>query len=163
MKRLWFVLLFILGLVVGMMLASVLIMSEASAQQPPFNYHGRVARVVDGDTFYISVEGGQLACPQATRCLRKVRIADIDAPETSSRAKCERERTRGAHATLVLTNILRTDLVEVRVRKIDRYHRDFGYVFHNGIDVGARMMELGHALPWLDRMPKPDHCNDPRQ
>lgn len=72
--------------------------------------------VIDGDTFYF--EG------------KKIRVADIDAPETNS-PRCAGERELGARATRRLHELLnagRFELVQLGSRNIDRYGRELRVV-----------------------------------
>lgn len=111
-------------------------------------YEAFVVRVIDGDT--IVVKAGNVT--------RRVRIADIDAPETGHRGLCPAEAELGAQATVRLRAMILNELVIVRVRKIDKYGRDFAYVMWWDVDVGKAMLNLGLAKPWPDHHPKPRFC-----
>ncbi len=92
--------------------------------------------VVDGDTFYL--EG------------QKIRIADIDAPETHDYG-CASERERGQRATRRLRELLNGGAV--RMASIDRdtdvYGRKLRIVEVNGIGVGEALVNEGMAR-WYD-------------
>jgi endonuclease YncB( thermonuclease family) len=95
----------------------------------------RTTCVVDGDTFWLSGE--------------KVRIADINAPETHE-AQCPAERARGEAATRRLITLLNEgpfDLAPYE-RERDRYGRRLLIVKRNGRSLGAQMVREGLAEPW---------------
>ena len=98
----------------------------------------RFTCVVDGDTFWLSGE--------------KVRIADINAPETHG-AHCAAERTMGARATerlIVLLNEgpFRLEPIE---RERDRYGRLLRTVTRRGRSLGQQLVAEGLAERWLGR------------
>lgn len=88
--------------------------------------------VVDGDTFYL---GGQ-----------KIRIADIDAPETHDYG-CASELARGERATRRLQDLLNSGAV--RLASIDRdtdvYGRKLRIVEVDGTSVGETLVDEGLA------------------
>jgi hypothetical protein len=66
-------------------------------------------RVVDGDTIRLGAE--------------RIRILNIDAPETEGRAKCNAERRLAALATMTLTEIITGERLEIdRVRTASAGH-----------------------------------------
>lgn len=94
--------------------------------------------VVDGDTFWLAGE--------------KVRIADINAPETGQ-ARCASERQRGEAAKLRLLELLNRGpvlLVGGR-RSHDRYGRRLAVVTRQGRSLGAQLVTEGLAEPWRGR------------
>jgi endonuclease YncB( thermonuclease family) len=99
----------------------------------------RVTCVVDGDTFWYRGE--------------KVRIADINTPETSSPA-CQREAQLGAAATRRLIELLNAGpftLSRWQDRDTDRYGRLLRVVTRRGESLGDRMTGEGLAEPWRGR------------
>jgi endonuclease YncB( thermonuclease family) len=99
--------------------------------------------VVDGDTFWLNGE--------------KVRIADINAPETEQ-AACPAERAAGEAAKrrlLVLLNAGPFSL-ETGERDRDRYGRALRIVTRGGRSLGAQLVSEGHAEPWRGR--RSDWC-----
>lgn len=98
----------------------------------------RTTCVVDGDTFWLNGE--------------KVRIADINAPETHG-AACADEASRGAAATRRLVVLLNAGPVELAVsgRERDRYGRLLRVVTRNGRSLGAQLVAEGLAEPWRGR------------
>lgn len=94
--------------------------------------------VVDGDTFRL--DGA------------RIRIADIDAPETHP-PRCARERRLGDAATRRLQQLLGEgpfDLVAGR-RDTDRYGRKLRIVERDGRSIGAMLVDEGLARPWEGR------------
>jgi endonuclease YncB( thermonuclease family) len=94
--------------------------------------------VVDGDTFWI---GGE-----------KVRIADIDAPETHP-PRCAYEARLGNQATEKLHALLNSGSVTMTSIDRDRdvYGRLLRNVSVNGADVGEAMVSAGVAREWVGR------------
>ncbi len=94
--------------------------------------------VVDGDTFWLDGE--------------KVRIADIDAPETHP-SRCAREAGLGAQATARLQVLLNAGpvVLDVADRDIDRYGRKLRIVRRDGRSLGTMLVDEGLARPWEGR------------
>lgn len=93
--------------------------------------------VVDGDTFWY--EG------------RKIRIADINAPETSS-PSCPREAALGAKATARMTELLNQGAFSLQAwtdgRDTDRYGRALRVVTRDGRSLGEVLVSEGLAERW---------------
>jgi len=104
-----------------------------------FGTCGYVSRnncVIDGDTFVFSGE--------------KIRIADIDAPETGG-AKCASEAKLGARATKRLRELLNQGPFELRnyqSRDRDQYGRKLRVVMRDGRSVGDTLITEGLARRW---------------
>jgi len=98
----------------------------------------RITCVVDGDTFWLAGE--------------KVRIADINAPETHN-AACAGEAARGELATLRLLALLNAGPFELEVgrRDRDRYGRLLRTVTRGGRSLGAQLVDEGLAEVWKGR------------
>ena len=98
----------------------------------------RINCVVDGDTFWF---GGE-----------KIRIADINTPETS-RPACSAEAARGAMATRRLIVLLNQGPVtlEAGSRNRDRYGRLLRVVSRNGRSLGQQLVAEGLAERWNGR------------
>ena len=94
--------------------------------------------VVDGDTFWI---GGE-----------KVRVADIDAPETHP-PRCAYEADLGDRATLRLQELLNAGAVTLAPadRDTDRYGRLLRIVERDGHSLGDQLVAEGLARPWTGR------------
>ncbi len=94
--------------------------------------------VVDGDTFWLAGE--------------KIRLADINAPETAQ-AQCSAERQRGEAAKLRLLELLNAGPVTLqdapRVR--DRYGRRLALAMRQGESLGASLVREGLAEEWKGR------------
>ncbi|WP_295531820.1 thermonuclease family protein [Novosphingobium sp. Chol11] len=98
----------------------------------------RITCVVDGDTFWYRG--------------RKIRIADINAPEVS-RPGCAREAALGAAATRRLTELLNAGpfTLAIEGRETDRYGRALRVVLRRGISLGVQLEREGRAEPWRGR------------
>jgi endonuclease YncB( thermonuclease family) len=103
----------------------------------------RTTCVVDGDTFWLDGE--------------KVRIADINAPETAQ-AGCPLEAAMGRRAKLRLLDLLNTGSVELVAagRDRDRYGRLLRTVWTGGRNIGEVLIAEGLAEPWRGR--RSDWC-----
>lgn len=103
----------------------------------------RIKCVVDGDTFWINGE--------------KVRLADINAPETAQ-ASCAEERTLGQRAKLRLLNLLNAGpfTLEISGRPTDRYGRALRVARRHGRSLGDMLVSEGLAEPWRGR--RSDWC-----
>lgn len=91
--------------------------------------------VVDGDTFWMDGE--------------KIRIADIDAPETHP-SRCAEEARLGTAATDRLQVLLNLGPVELAAadRDTDRYGRKLRIVQRDGRSIGAMLVDEGLARRW---------------
>ena len=98
----------------------------------------RTTCVVDGDTFWLNGE--------------KVRIADINAPETHS-AGCPAEQQLGDRATWRLIALLNAGpfTLEIEGRATDRYGRALRVVKRGGRSLGDELVREGLAEPWRGR------------
>lgn len=96
---------------------------------------GGVNCVVDGDTAWISGI--------------KVRIADIDAPETHP-PRCDEEANLGARATKRLAELMNVGPFEVVLNgpAEDRYGRQLRVLVRDGHSLGMQLVEEGLARPW---------------
>ena len=94
--------------------------------------------VVDGDTFWMAGD--------------KIRIADIDTPETHP-ARCPEEARLGAAATQRLQALLNSGAVTLHSidRDTDRYGRKLRRVSVDGRGVGNTLIAEGLARPYLGR------------
>ncbi len=95
--------------------------------------------VIDGDTFTFRGE--------------KIRIADIDAPETYP-PRCESEARLGQQATRRLQELLNAGpfaLWQAGVRDEDRYRRKLRTVVRDGRSLGDILVSEGLAREWTGR------------
>lgn len=97
--------------------------------------------VVDGDTLWIEGE--------------KIRLADIDAPETEGR--CVEERILAARSAGRLAELIGRGDYEIQRgdpadgRTADRYGRTLAVIMVDGVSVGSILVEEGLARPWSGR------------
>ncbi|WP_443970839.1 thermonuclease family protein [Sphingobium sp. CR28] len=91
--------------------------------------------VVDGDTIWLDGV--------------KIRIADIDAPETHP-PRCQSEADLGNKATLRLQQLLNAGafMVEAADRDQDRYGRKLRVITRDGKSLGSMLVSEGLARPW---------------
>lgn len=96
---------------------------------------GGVNCVVDGDTAWIAGV--------------KVRIADIDAPETHP-PSCEQEARLGARATERLAELMNMGPFDVVMngRAEDRYGRQLRVLMRDGRSLGGQLVDEGLARRW---------------
>ena len=96
-------------------------------------------RIVDGDTFWVGSD--------------KIRIADIDTPETHP-PRCAEEAELGEKATRRLAVLLGEgpfELERVGDRDVDRYGRKLRIVTRNGRSLGDVLVAEGLARTWTGR------------
>ena len=98
-------------------------------------YGGGTNCVVDGDTFWYHHD--------------KIRISDIDAPETHP-PRCPREAELGDAATRRLQALLNRGRFTLRTadRDTDRYGRKLRVVVRHGFSLGQSLIDDGLARPW---------------
>ena len=96
---------------------------------------GGVNCVVDGDTIWLAGN--------------KIRVADIDAPETHP-ARCPREADLGRAATLRLQALLNAGPVQLGTitRDQDRYGRKLRLLLRDGQSLGMILVREGLARPY---------------
>ena len=94
--------------------------------------------VVDGDTFYTAKD--------------KIRISDIDAPETHP-PRCAEEADLGDRATNRLSQLLGKGSFELvsAGRDEDRYGRKLRIVMRDGRSIGDMLVSEGLARTWTGR------------
>lgn len=98
---------------------------------------GGINCVVDGDTLWLDGE--------------KIRIADIDAPETHP-PRCDREADLGRRATMRLHQLVNDGPFSVSAEsREDRYGRQLRILTRNGESLGDRLVAEGLARPWTGR------------
>lgn len=97
---------------------------------------GGVNCVVDGDTIWLRGE--------------KIRIADVDAPETHQ-PRCQAEADLGRRATLRLLDLVNEAPFIVKqsgARDEDRYGRKLRVLVRDGRSLGDQLVVEGFARPW---------------
>jgi micrococcal nuclease len=114
----------------------------SAASASPFEVHGKVVYVDDGDTVVMLVDG---------RSHMKVRLSSIDAPETSHTKK-EAGRIGqpfSNNSAKYLATLVKGREVAARCFETDRYGRDVCELFVDGRSVNKAMVEQGWA--WANR------------
>jgi len=103
----------------------------------------RTTCVVDGDTFWLQGE--------------KIRIADINAPETHE-AGCPAELAKGEATTRRLIALLNSGPFELQSsgRDRDKYGRLLRFVVRHGQSIGGELVREGLAESWKGR--RSDWC-----
>ena len=112
----------------------------ANHAKPARSLTGYAGRVLDGDTFYMQIDG------QPTR----VRLAQIDTPE--------RGQPFGRRAGQSLQNMIEGVPVTISWRTLDNRGRPIAQVVANGIDVNAEQVRRGFA--WVYRQYATDRSLD---
>lgn len=112
--------------------AAIFLLVLLSASRP-------AAWVIDGDT--IDVRG------------ERVRVANLDAPDVGSHAKCALEERRGQAAKAYAIRLVRgAGEVGLADRQgVDRYGRSLARVTLDRADFAALMIDAGHGRPWRGR------------
>lgn len=124
-----------LGISASSATASPLSPDTQSAEFSICGKRRRVNCVVDGDTFWFHA--------------KKIRIADIDAPELSP-PRCEFERAKGEAAKKRLLALLNGGKFSITStgRDHDRFGRDLRIITRNGRSIGTVLVEENHARRW---------------
>lgn len=126
------------GISASTAIASPLSLDTQSAYFSICGNSRRVNCVVDGDTFWLHA--------------KKIRIADIDAPELSP-PRCEVERAKGEAAKQRLLALLNGGKFSITAtgRDHDRFGRDLRIVTRNGRSIGTMLVEENLARRWDGR------------
>lgn len=99
---------------------------------------GADIRVIDGDTVALGEE--------------RIRILNIDTPESGGRAECPYERRLAAEAAERARELFRqAETVEVQRDGVDRYERTLARVRLDGRDFGQVTVSENLAVPWAGR------------
>ena len=101
---------------------------------------GRVTRVVDGDTIYVSLSRGPI----------RVRLSGADAPE--------HDQPWGPQATAALASRVLNREVELVPVDQDRYDRLVAHVCLGSEDVGAALVAQGDAWAYRRYLKDPSYC-----
>lgn len=111
--------------------------------------------VADGDTIKSAVK---LPCPL---CNVSVRILNIDTPESTYLAKCEKEKILGLAAKEFLISFTAgKKTMMARDIKWDKYGgRINAHIEIDGVSVGDLMIASGFAKRHTGAGPKPDWCD----
>ncbi|MEP4485200.1 MAG: thermonuclease family protein [Halioglobus sp.] len=98
------------------------------SQAQDFALNGRVVRIADGDT---------LSLLDANNDQHKIRLFGIDAPE--------RDQPYGKASGRALSKLVADRIVGIQEKDIDNYGRVVGVVYLDGVNINARMVEMGYA------------------
>ncbi len=90
--------------------------------------HGKVVRILDGDTYEILINGNTTY---------KIRMTDIDAPEKS--------QDFGQRSKQTLSALIFGKDVKVIYDKLDRNKRILGHTYQNGLYINLIMVQKGMA------------------
>ncbi len=91
-------------------------------------YSGKVVRVIDGDTLALRTDQGAVV---------RIRLSEIDAPESS--------QAYGRAAKRTLQQLVGDRHVIAQVNDVDRYGRSVARIDRSGVDVNAEMVRRGAA------------------
>lgn len=109
--------------------------AKTTKRKPSQTFSATVKHVTDGDTVWVSLGGRQQAID--------VRIAGIDAPEI-----CQ---NYGRASAAALLGLLQHKTVSVTGRARDKYGRMVAKISLNDQDVGAWLVENGHAWSYHNK------------
>ena len=128
-------------------LALVLFLSFLAASSPDEAY-GRVSKVVDGDTFDVTLEDYNSS--QVSEDVIRIRLADIDTPETRGARACEAGKVASAYTRAwLLSTYIFLDLDDKTGK--DPYGRWVAVVYLSedgrpGRNFNKQLVDSGHAV-----------------
>lgn len=102
----------------------------------------KVTQVYDGDTINVVKDGKEI----------KVRLAGIDAPETSK--KIQPKQPFSGLAARFLAELVLNQKVEIKTYGIDRYDNTLGVVYIDGRNINLKMVRVGLAEVLKGDLPK---------
>lgn len=106
------------------------------------NYTVDPKRIIDGDTFYVSV-----------------RVFGADTPEVGNHAKCDKERNWGERAGRRTSELLKDKLVTLEIRSVDEFDRLLArVVLPDGRDLAHVLISEDLARPYAAGGPRADWC-----
>ena len=124
-----------------LMLTMMLLISLAACA--PDEAMGRVSKVVDGDTFDVTVAEGDARV--VVDDVIRIRLADIDCPETRGSKACEAGKTASAYAkTWLLGRTVSLDLDD-KIGK-DQYGRWVAICYLDGKNFNKQLVDAGQAV-----------------
>jgi len=128
-------------------LALVLFLPSLATSAPDEAY-GRVIKVVDGDTFDVTLQ--EYNTSQVSEDVIRIRLADIDTPETRGAKACEAGKVASAYTrTWLLSNYVFLDLDDKTGK--DPYGRWVAVVYlaedgQPGRNFNKQLVDSGHAV-----------------
>ena len=103
---------------------------------------GRVSKVVDGDTFDVTLESHD---SRISEDLIRIRLADIDTPETRGSKACEAGKKASAYTkTWLLGRTVSLDLDDKTGK--DQYDRWVAVCYLDGKNFNKQLVDAGHAV-----------------
>ena len=124
-----------------LMLTMMLLISLAVGA--PDEVMGRVSKVVDGDTFDVTVAEGDARV--VVDDVIRIRLADIDCPETRGSKACEAGKTASAYAkTWLLGRTVSLDLDDKTGK--DKYGRWVAVCYLDGKNFNKQLVDAGQAV-----------------
>lgn len=124
-----------------LMLTMMLLISLAVGA--PDEAMGRVSKVVDGDTFDVTVAEGDARV--VVDDVIRIRLADIDCPETRGSKACEAGKTASAYAkTWLLGRTVSLDLDDKTGK--DKYGRWVAVCYLDGKNFNKQLVDAGQAV-----------------
>jgi micrococcal nuclease len=130
------------------LLILTLLLSVCLAYGAPDETYGRVIKVVDGDTFDIALQ--DYSSSQIAEDVIRIRLADIDTPETRGAKACEAGKVASAYTrTWLLSSYVFLDLDDKTGK--DPYGRWVAVVYLGedggpGRNFNKQLVDSGHAM-----------------
>ncbi|MFZ2471360.1 MAG: thermonuclease family protein [Methanothrix sp.] len=123
-----------------LMLTMMLLISLAAGA--PDEAMGRVSKVVDGDTFDVTLESHDSRISEE---LIRIRLADIDTPEVRGPKACEAGKKASAYTKKWLTSRTVTLDLDDKTGK-DQYGRWVAVCYLDGKNFNKQLVDSGHAV-----------------
>lgn len=106
-----------------------------------YYYKAELVRIIDGDTIVVDIDKGF----DDWKKNQRIRLLEIDAPEVRTRDL--EEKARGVAATEHLRSLIKDKELIIHTVTTDGFGRWLAYVYVDGVDIGLKMIEDGHAVP----------------
>ena len=123
-----------------LMLTMMLLITLAAGA--PDEAMGRVSKVVDGDTFDVTLESHD---SRISEDLIRIRLADIDTPEVRGPKACEAGKKASAYTKAwILGKMVSLDLDDKTGK--DQYGRWVAVCYLDGKNFNKQLVDSGHAV-----------------
>ena len=123
-----------------LMLTMMLLITLAAGA--PDEAMGRVSKVVDGDTFDVTLESHD---SRISEDLIRIRLADIDTPEVRGPKACEAGKKASAYTKAwLLGKMISLDLDDKTGK--DQYGRWVAVCYLDGKNFNKQLVDSGHAI-----------------
>ena len=123
-----------------LMLTMMLLITLAAGA--PDEAMGRVSKVVDGDTFDVTLESHD---SRISEDLIRIRLADIDTPEVRGPKACEAGKKASAYTKAwLLGKMISLDLDDKTGK--DQYGRWVAVCYLDGKNFNKQLVDSGHAV-----------------